>query len=177
MVLRQILQQLAKGLGAVLPGNVQLTVLGTSYTAQSLVAAIEQVLSLFDAVDQSKKQYQVAVKQLHAAVPGARQLVAGIGSCLRGQLGPGSPLLSQLGLKTGARKKPTSQKKAAAAAGGQLTRKARHVLGKVQRLSLSAPVKASVQILGPDGKPIQSSGSAPAGSGTGAGSGGSSTGS
>lgn len=167
MVLENILQKLVDNLGKVIPGNVQLVLNGTAFTVQALVQKLGQLLALYAAVDEAKQQHLVAVKQLHAAVPDARQLVAALGSVLRGQLGSGNPLLAQLGLKTGARSKPSALKKAQAAASGLATKKARHNSGKKSRLALSEPVQVDVVLVGPDGKPIQQSGSAPNGNGSG----------
>ncbi len=172
-----VVKKLVAGLGKIVPAATKLTLNGIAYTGTSLVAALTSYVTLYENVAASKHQYQVAVQQLKAATPGIRQIVAALGSYLRGQLGAGNPELAQLGLKTGGRKPPSPTKKVGAAAQTRATKKARGIIGKRERANIPAAGKVTVQLLGPDGKPIQSSGSAtpPAAAGGGAGANGSNT--
>ncbi len=172
MVLYNLLKKLVAGLGKIIPATTKLTLNGVPYTGGSLVAALTGYVTLFDNVAGSKHQYQVAVKQLEAARPGIRQIVAALGSYLRGQLGTGNPELKQLGLKTGSRKRSSLTKRVSAAATGIATKQARGIKGKLQRSKIPAAGPVTVRLYGADGKPIQDSGSeapsAPAGGGGGA---------
>ena len=172
MVFYNVVKKLVAGLGKIIPATTKLTLNGVAYTGTSLVAALTSYVALFDNVAGEKHQYQVAVQQLKAATPGLRQLVAALGSYLRGQLGAGNPELSQLGLKTGARKPPSPTKKVGAAAQTLATKQARGIKGKKQRSEIPPAGKRTVQLLGPDGKPVQSNGlatpPAPASGGAGA---------
>lgn len=164
MVFKTLLQLLAQGVAEYVPTGTNVPLYGTVYTQQSLVQALNDELALFAAVDRSKKQYVVALQALKASQPEARQLVTGLGMWLRASLGLGNPLLAKLGIKPGGRKAPTALSKAKSVAQGHATRKARHTMGKKQRLSIVAP-SPTVQILGSDGVPVQSLGPVtPAGS-------------
>jgi hypothetical protein len=172
MVFYNLLKKLVAGLGSLLPATTKLSLNNVAYTGASLVAAFTNYLALYDAAASSKNQYQVAVKQLEAATPGARSLFTALSSYLRGQFGTGNPELAQIGIKTGARKPASTTVKVAALAQGLATKKARGIIGKKQRSEIPAASKVTVQLLGPDGNPIQSNGSAvpPATSGGGNGS-------
>lgn len=160
MVLYNVVKKLVAGLGSIIPAATRLTLNGVSYTGTSLVAALTGYVTLYDTVAGNKHQYQVAVAQLKAATPGIRKLIAALGSYLRGQLGAGNPELVQLGLKTGARKQPSATTKVAAASTAQATKAQRGIKGKKQRSEIPSAPPRTVQLLGPDGKPIQNNGSA-----------------
>ncbi|MHB8417081.1 MAG: hypothetical protein ACYDCL_03330 [Myxococcales bacterium] len=172
MVFYNVVKKLVAGLAAVIPTATKLTLNGVAYTGASLVAALTSYVALYDSVAASKHQYQVAVKQLKAATPGIRQLVAALGSYLRGQLGAGNPELVQLGLKTGARKPTKALVKAEAQATALATKKVRGILGKQERAKIPAAPKVTAQLNGSSGSPAQNNGpaapSAPAGGGAGA---------
>jgi hypothetical protein len=172
MVFYNLLKKLVAGLGSLIPAATKLSLNNVAYTGASLVAAFTNYVTLYESVASSKNQYQVAVKQLQAATPGARSLFKALSSYLRGQFGTGNPQLAQLGIKTGARKPASPTVKVAASTQGLATKKARGIIGKKQRSAIPAAGKVTVQLLGPDGNPIQSSGSAvpPAQSGGGNGS-------
>src|SRR5208282_4596660 len=104
MVFYTLLKKLVAGLGSLLPATTKLSLNNVPCTGASLVAAFTNYIALYDAVASSKNQYQVAVKQLQAATPGARSLFTALSSYLRGVFGPGNPQLAQVGIKTGARK-------------------------------------------------------------------------
>ncbi|MHB1845921.1 MAG: hypothetical protein ACYCWW_13930, partial [Deltaproteobacteria bacterium] len=66
----------------------------------------------------------------------AHLFVGNLKVALIAQLGKGSPLLGDFGIKDGtARKKPTAAEKSASAVRGGETRKLRHTQGKVQKLA------------------------------------------
>ena len=172
MVFYNLLKKLVAGLGSLLPAGSKISFNNQTYTLASLVAAFTNYINLQDAVSNSKSQYQVAVKALQAARPGVRTLVSGLSNYLRSTFGTGNPQIAQLGIPTGARKPTSALVKAQAVATATATKQARGIIGKKQRSDIPAAGKVTVQLLGPDGNPIQSNGSAvpPATSGGGNGS-------
>jgi hypothetical protein len=160
MVFYNLLKKLVAGLGSLLPASSKISFNNQTYTLASLVAAFTNYTNLVDAVSNSKSQYQAAVKAAQAAKPGVQTIVTGLGSYLRTTFGTGNPQIAQLGLPTGARKQTSTLTKAQAAATATATKEVRGIIGKKQRSEIPAAPKVTVQLLGANGLPIQSNGSA-----------------
>lgn len=118
MVLHTVVKKLVAGLAAVIPSATKLTLNGVAYTGSSLVAARANYVSLYDDVAGAKNQYRVAVKQLKVATPGIRQIVAALGSYLRGSSAPGIPSSHSWG----SRPRPGSRPTRSSGSGGRRCR-------------------------------------------------------
>lgn len=158
--LEKKVNQRLNGLEKYLPATSTLVINGQSFTVAQLVQVFTTVAGLYAALDgaveQSKVTITAARQAINAELPGFEPLLVGLDNTLRGYFGRGNPVLANFGIATGARKKPSSATMAGAQATATLTRKARNTLGKKQRLRVSGG-KATVQLLAPDGTPVEGS--------------------
>ena len=168
-VIESKLQQMVNGLTTAIPAGYSFDINGTSYTQAQLIALFQATLNLFPATVNAKAAYVTAVKNLHQATPGAKTLYQEVVFLLKVKLGKSNPELSKFGISTQAHKVPTPEQKAAAKAKRELTRQARHTLGKQQKRLIVTAIQPKVVILGPDGQPLSgmNPGVAPAGQGNG----------
>ncbi len=153
-VLEKKLTDLDSGVASDIPATTTLTVNGKAYTQPQIRAQIAQTLGLFKAVVLALSAYRSATSALHQALPGADQFYKELVVTLKQLLGKGNPVLTKFGISVQARKVPSVEKKTEAKAKRKLTRQARHTMGKNQKQAIVSNVQPTVQLLGPDGKPL-----------------------
>ncbi len=151
---KQKVKQARDGIAAVVPATTSIPVNGKTYTVQEVTKTLGDLYAVLDAVDQLRQQLQPALSAQRAALPQGHVFYVELGQALKGLLGKANPLLTELGYAPAKQQPPrTAEQKAAAAAKRKLTREARGTMGKKQKLSIvGGPV--TVQLVGPDGKPI-----------------------
>ena len=153
-VFEKKLTDMDSGVKTEIPSSSTLTLNGKAYTQPQLLAQFATLLGLFQAVVTARSAYQSAVQALHQALPGGEQIYKDLVVALKQLLGKGNPVLMKFGISVQARKVPTVEKKTAAKAKRQLTRQARHTMGKNQKQDIVSNAQPQVQLLGPDGKPL-----------------------
>ncbi len=146
------------GLRNFLTPNVGLVINGQTFTVASLIQSLQTMDDLYTALAAAEEQSKTAIVQARQAVnaelPAIQSLIIGLDNTLRGYFGKGNPLLENFGIATGARKKKlTGIQQAEKTASAQLTRQARHTMGKKQKLLVTGG-KATVSVTGPDGSAV-----------------------
>ena len=121
-------------------------------TVAQLVLDFAAVLAKYQDVRDAAAVVAMKRQLLQDALPGAHAEYAAFKAYLVAKLGKGNPQLAEYGFTLGVRKPTSVGTKVMAALKAQQTRKARHILGRKQRLALS--VTGPSVTLGPDGKPL-----------------------
>jgi hypothetical protein len=143
------------GLEKFVPASSSLVLNGKSWTQPELVQAFQAAEQLFAAVRDQKTTLKQKLTDRKVGMVQYHELYVALGKSLQGYFGRSSAALAELGFSQGQRKPRTSQVNTLAHAKAQLTRAARHTMGKKQKLSIRAPGAPSLVVLGPDGKPIE----------------------
>ncbi|MHB8418901.1 MAG: hypothetical protein ACYDCL_12560 [Myxococcales bacterium] len=151
------------GVQKFLPTGSSLVFLEQTFTVASIVAVLSAVETLFTAlataIQQSKAQVGSARTALNAELPTAHQFLTALDGALVAYFGKGNPVLSNFGISPGKKKAPSAATKAKAVGTAELTREARHTMGKKQKLAVTGG-EAEVAVTGPQGEVL--SGSTPA---------------
>lgn len=145
------------GVQKFLPAGTSLVFLGQTFTVASIVSVLSAVENLFTAlataIQQSKAQVGAARTALNAELPTAHQFLSALDGALVSFFGKGNPVLGNFGISSKPAKAPTVKTRAKAAGTAELTRQARHTLGKKQRLQVTGG-EAQVVLYGPGGQLI-----------------------
>ena len=142
-------QKLRDGMATAFPAGSNLSLDGAKLTQAQVLAKIDGVLSLYTGKETAQGNARTAVAALRTAAPRDKLLFDSFVAAVKGELGPTSPLLGQFGLAPrAARKVPTAQQKALAAAKRVATRKARGILGSKQRAAIPAVTGLTLAISG-----------------------------
>ena len=136
-----------------------LVILGASMSKAEIIAKLNAWLPLFAAVLTARQAYTTAVAARQAALPAMHAFFASFESALKQALGPSNlAQLAAFGITPPkARKQASPETKAIAKVKSAQTREARGTMGKKQKLAISGTPEMTVQILGPDGQPVEAS--------------------
>lgn len=148
------LTAVTQGVEQQLPPNVALQLLGKSWTVAQLVQLFTAAKTAMQTVQATRVQLLKDMQAQKQALQAARELYMALERYLQGLWGKGSPVLAQYGFSVQQPRAKSAAKKAVAAALGKLTRKARHTMGRRQKLAITASGSAGLLLVGPDGKPI-----------------------
>ncbi len=152
------------GVQGFLPSGSSLVFLGQTFTVASIVQVLSAVEQLFTAlataIQQSQAQVGAARTALNAELPTAHQFLTALDGSLVAFFGKGNPVLSNFGISPGKTRAPKVATLAKAQGTAELTRQARHTMGKVQKQAVTGG-EATLTVTGPAGQVLQ--GNKPAG--------------
>lgn len=116
---------------------------GVYYTPASLGALVQSRIDAAHAVAVAKAQWLDAVHAYEAIDGTATVAVRGLRQYVTNAFGENSPVLAEFGFAPPARTVLTPEQKAAAVAKRAATRKARHTMGKKQKLAITGEATGS----------------------------------
>jgi hypothetical protein len=133
---------------------------GNSMTLPEVLAQLVAIQKVLTTVTQTKLAYTAAVAARKAELPTDRAFVANVVANLKQLFGSTNQAeLAAFGIQPPkVRATPSTTTRAIATAKAAATRKARGTKGKQQKLGISATPQPTLQVFGPDGQPLQSSG-------------------
>ncbi len=147
--------RLVAGFEKAWPATANVVLAGQAVAPAQLISQLESILTLLSQVRDAQAAAHEAVVNRQNQSQGWHALLDEVVQAVKAQLGPRSPQLAQFGIapkKSGATLTP--EQKLVAAAKRQATRAARGTKGKRQRSLIVVGGRPTVQILGPDGKPL-----------------------
>ena len=159
------MQDMVNGLTGNVPSTLRTMLIGgTSMTVPQALAKCQAILDMLTAVTQAKTAYQHAIATRKNELVADRAFYANLVAFLKQVFGlTDQTTLAGFGiLPPKTRAKPSSTTRAIATAKAAATRKARGTMGKKQKQAITTTPAPTVQVLGPGGQPLGSSGAAPA---------------
>jgi hypothetical protein len=151
--------QVIVGIGKHLQNVSSIPAGGKTLTPAELTKLVQSRIDSANAVAAAKAHWHDAVASFKQLNTEMTQVNRDLRHFVIGTFGEASPVLADFGFAPPKRTKLTPEQKAAAAKKRLATRKARHVMGKKQRLNVKAPIEPSSQAPAPP--PTQSNGSPP----------------
>jgi hypothetical protein len=137
-------QTLATALLANFESTDSLSLAGGTYLVSDLVSRLQGAIAAEEKAKVAKNQWLTDVKSARQGESDLAPVLKGIHRVLEGRYGEDSPKLAEFGFAPRKRTQPSTETKADAVVKRAATRKARHTMGKKQRLTVKAPVDASV---------------------------------
>ncbi len=151
-------QTMINGLTNDVPSTLtSMIVSGTTLTIAEVIAQFNAILQILTNVSQTKLAYTAAVAARKAGLVADRAFYANVVAYLKQVFGTTNQAqLAAFGVNPPKeRAKPSSTTRAIATAKAAATRAARGTKGKKQKLAITATAQPSLQVLGPDGQPLQ----------------------
>jgi hypothetical protein len=144
---RADLQQLLQGIEAVVPDGSSLPVGSGNETKADMVAAITQVLAVYNTAEAQRVAIKATRIQLMETSTADRTLYTKLKDAMVAYFGKGSPLLTQFGIKPRQPRRPlTSEQNVVRAEKARMTRAARHTMGKRQKAGVQTDAKLTVSV-------------------------------
>jgi hypothetical protein len=140
-----------------------LVILGVSMSKAEIITKLKAYSLLFTAVTNARQVYAAAVKSRKGSMADILAFYHSFVTALKQALGPNNEgLLPGFAVSLPkARNAASPETKAIAKVKAKATRQARGTMGKQQRLAITATPSMTVQVLGPDGQPVDGSASSP----------------
>ncbi len=153
-----------------LPTTVKnLTIAGGSMTVAAILSQLNAIMTTINTVATTKTAFTEAVAARKAALPADKAFIAQLVMAVKLLFGTSASQLAAFGITPPkAKAKPTIKALAIAKAKSAATRALRGTKGKKQKAAITLQGQSTLQVLGPDGQPVDpadagsSSGSAPA---------------
>jgi len=134
-------EQLAAGTQKHLANAGQLTFAGGTFTPAQVIDRLESFGTLRSDADAAKAVAKAKVAAERAQLPALREFLLAFVAVVKAQFGASPDILADFGIQPKKARKPlTAEQKAAANAKRQATRKARGVIGKVNRAKVKGDV-------------------------------------
>ena len=140
-----------------------LVILGISMSKAEIITKLKAYSLLFTAVINARQAYAAAVKARKGSMGQILPFYTSFVAALKQALGPNNEgLLAGFAISPPkVRKAASPETKAVAKVKAKATRQARGTMGKQQRLAITATPTMTVQVLGPDGQPVNGSAPSP----------------
>ena len=120
---------------------------GAKYTVAQVLAMLQSIVDLRDAVDASKATTKAKLADEHSQSPPLVAVMSGYTSFVRSRFGNSPEALNDFGLAPPKPRAPkTTEEKAVAAAKRDATRKARHTMGPKQKKDIPGNVSAELVV-------------------------------
>jgi hypothetical protein len=132
-------QTLATALLANFESTDSLSLAGGTYLVSDLVSRLQGAIAAEEKAKVAKNQWLTDVKSARQGESDLAPVLKGIHRVLEGRYGEDSPKLAEFGFAPRKRTQPSTETKADAVVKRAATRKARHTMGKKQRLTVKAP--------------------------------------
>jgi hypothetical protein len=161
-------QDMINGLTNAAPSTLRsMSVGGNPLTLAQVLAQFQAILQVLTTVSQTKLAYTAAVAARKAGMVTDRAFYANVVANLKQVFGASNQAqLAAFGIQPAKpRTKPSTTTRAIATAKAKATRTARGTMGKKQKLAITTTAQPTLQVLGPDGQPLQTP-AAPASSST-----------
>ena len=152
-----LVQKVSDGLGNnVAPLVTSFPLLGTTYSRTEVISKLKALLVIYVAAATTRDAYRAAVVAKRAASVSGRAFVEAVIAFLKLTLGPNAQAaLSSLGIAPPkVRKAASAETKAIAKAKASATRKARGIMGKKQRSTITANPQPTFHVLDGTGQPL-----------------------
>lgn len=140
------------------PKSSRITAGGQQLTVAQIIARIQAMLALFQALRDAANQLHQAARNLRDHALGFGVFYQALVAYLKNEYGVGGAQLVNFGVVVKERRKPSPKTKVIAGVKSVATRAKHGILGKRQRANASAAKGITVQVLGPDGKPMKGPG-------------------
>ncbi|MHB8417724.1 MAG: hypothetical protein ACYDCL_06590 [Myxococcales bacterium] len=145
----------AAGTTSQFPATTKLDLLGTTYTPAQVASAFTAVVQGLDALATSRAQLKAQLTALQGTEATANSLYKALEQYVLAVFGKGSPVVAAFGFTVTTPKKRTAAEKAVAAGKAKETRSAKGTVGAREKALQTTSGQYGLQLLGPDGKPIQ----------------------
>ena len=158
-------QDMINGLTNAVPSTLRsMSVGGNSMTIADVLAQFQAILQVLTTVTQTKLAYTAAVAARKSGLATDRAFYANVVANLKQLFGATNQAqLSAFGIQPPkAKAKPSTTTRAIATVKAAATRKARGTMGKKQKLGITAIPQPTLQVLGPNGQPLEAAGTTPA---------------
>jgi hypothetical protein len=130
---------LINGFGTDLVGVDPLVLVGTTYPRATLLAKFQSRIDAAQATKSARANLRTAAANERALAEQIEPVRQAMKHYLQGRFGKNSPMLQAFGFTEAKTAQKTAESKAGAVVKMKATRKARHTMGKKQRLAITAP--------------------------------------